>query len=85
MGSLIVTLLKQKAAGKLVGLLASKTQYGATATALGGLMAVLPRALENDPEAVGQAALIIFGWLTVMYGRLKAKLEAPAKGRKKGA
>ena len=83
MDALIVSLLKQKAAGEVFGLLVSKTQYGATMAALGGLWAVLPRAIEKDPEAIGQAALIIFGWLGVMYGRLKARLAAPAKSKKK--
>jgi len=82
-----MSLLAHKEAGKLLGLLVSKTQYGATTTAVGGLWAVLPRAIEGDPEAVGQVTLIVIGWLGVMSGRLKAKLakpEAPAKGKGKG-
>lgn len=79
MAAIIAALLKKKAAGTILGLLASKTQYGASAGALGGLWAVLPRAFEKDPEAIGQVCLIIFGWAVALYGRLKAKPDAPKK------
>ena len=73
MAAIISVLLKKKAAGAILGLLVSKTQYGASAGALGGLWAVLPRAFEGDPEAIGQVCLIVFGWGVALYGRLKAK------------
>lgn len=83
MGALIVSLLKQKEAGRIFGLLVSKTAFGTTGVALTALWAVLPRALEKDPEAVGQVALIVAGWLGALYGRLKAKLARPEKSKKK--
>ena len=72
MTAIILALLKQKAAGKVLGLLASKTQWGASTGALGGLWAVLPSALEGKPDAVGQVAMIVLGWLGALYGRWKA-------------
>ncbi len=82
MGAIIVSLLKQKAAGQVLGLLVSKTAGGATLVGFTALWAVLPRALESDPEAVGQVVLIMLGWLGALYGRWKAKpaaLEQPKK------
>ncbi len=72
MSAIIMALLKQKAMGSIVGLLASKTQYGASAATVTGLWAVLPRALAGEPEAVGQAVLMVGGWLVALYGRLRA-------------
>ena len=80
MGSLIASLVAKKAAGEIVGLLASKTQMGASAGALGGLWAVMPGVLAKEPNAIGQAALIVFGWLGALYGRWKVQ---PAKTGKK--
>ena len=73
--AILTTLLKQKAAGQFIGLLASKTQYGATVGGLTGLWALLPRLMEKDPEAIGLATLIVFSWLGALYGRWKAKAE----------
>lgn len=72
MTAIILSLLQKKAAGQVLGLLASKTQWGASTGALGGLWAVLPRALEKDPEAIGQVVMIVAGWLGALYGRWKA-------------
>ena len=83
MAAIISALLKKKAAGAALGLLASKTQFGASAGALGGLWAVLPRAFEGDPEAIGQVFMIVVGWAVALYGRLKAKPDVPKKGSKK--
>ncbi len=70
--SAITSLIAKKAAGKIAGLLVSKTQVGASAAGIGGLWAVLPGALASDPEAIGQAVLIVIGWATALYGRMKA-------------
>ena len=83
MGAILISLLKQKAAGKFTGLLVSKTGWGVSFAAAGGLWAVLPRALEGDPEAVGQVTLIVLGWLGTLYGRLKAKFASAATAKKK--
>lgn len=83
MGAILLALLKKKAAGEVLGLLVSKTAGGATTAAVAGLWAVLPRALEKDPEAIGQVALILFGWLMALIGRLKAKPAAPKKAKRK--
>lgn len=72
MTAIILALLKQKAAGKVLGLLVSKTQLGASAGATGGLMAALPGALAGEPAAIGAVVLIIGGWLGALYGRWKA-------------
>ena len=72
MSAIIIALLKQKALGSIVGLLASKTQYGASAATVTGLWAILPRALEGNPDAIGQIVLIVGGWLLALYGRLRA-------------
>lgn len=72
MSAIIMALLKQKAMGSIVGLLASKTQYGASAATVTGLWAILPRALEGNPDAIGQAVIIVVGWLVALYGRLRA-------------
>ena len=80
MASLIASLVAKKAAGEVVGLLASKTQMGASAGALGGLWAVLPGVLVGEPDAIGQLALIVIGWIGALYGRWKAQ---PAKTSKK--
>ena len=69
---LIAGLLKQKAAGSITGLLASKTQYGASAIAGSALWAVVPRALDGDAEAVGQVVLALVGWAVAIWGRLRA-------------
>ena len=63
MREFFISLLKQKEAGRIFGLLVSKTAFGTTGVALTALWAVLPRALEKDPEAVGQVALIVAGWV----------------------
>ena len=73
MFSFIAMLVQKKVAGELVGLLASKTQWGASSVAMGGLWAALPGALAGEPEAVGQVVLIVFGWLGALWGRLKAR------------
>ncbi len=70
---IIAALLQKKAAGELLGLLASKTQWGASTVGVTALFAVLPQALEKDPTAIGQVVLIIGGWLMALMGRLKAK------------
>ncbi len=82
MGAILASLLKQKATGQIMGLLVSKTQLGATLGGGAALWAVLPRALESDPEAVGQVVLIMLGWLGALYGRWKAK-PAPLEKKKK--
>lgn len=73
MGEIIAALIKQKIAGKLIGLLASKTQWGVTTVAGSALWGALPGAIEGDPEAVGQVVMTGLGWLGAMYGRLKAR------------
>ena len=72
MGTIIAGLVAQKAAGQVMGLIASKTQWGATTAAGAGIWAILPRVIDKDPEAIGQLVLILFGWLTALYGRWKA-------------
>jgi len=74
MGAIIAGLIKQKIAGKLAGLLVSKTQWGASSIAGASIWQSLPKALEGDPEAIGIVAITVFGWLTALWGRLKAKL-----------
>lgn len=72
---IVTALVKKKIAGEVVGLLASKTQWGASSVAAGGIWASLPGALNKDPEAIGQIALIVLGWLATLWGRLTAKLK----------
>ncbi len=74
MDALIAGLVKHKLEGKVVGLLASKTQWGATSIAGASIWTSLPGALEGDPEAVGVVVITVFGWLVALYGRLKARL-----------
>lgn len=76
MGAIIAGLIKQKVAGKIMGLLASKTQWGASSVAGASIWASLPKALEGDPEAIGIVAITVFGWLYALYGRLKAKVSS---------
>jgi len=77
MGTIIASLIAKKAAGHVIGLLASKTQIGATTGAAGGLIVALPGALNGDPNAIGAVVLIVIGWLGALYGRWRAK-PAPA-------
>ncbi len=72
MGTIITELIAKKVAGEAIGLLASKTQWGATSITGAALWAAVPRALNGDPEAVGQVVLAVVGWLLALYGRWKA-------------
>ena len=73
MTAFIASLIKKKIAGKFAGLLVSKTQWGASAIAGASIWASLPAALNGDAEAVGIVTITVFGWLMVLYGRLKAR------------
>ena len=73
MTAFIASLIKQKIAGKLAGLLVSKTQWGASAIAGASIWASLPLALAGNAEAVGIVTITVFGWLMALYGRLKAR------------
>jgi hypothetical protein len=70
--SLATALLEQKAAGSVVGLLASKTVGAATVSGLAGLWSLIPGIAAKDPQAIGNAALIIAGWIGTLYGRWRA-------------
>ena len=70
LGIIVASLLAAKADGQPIGLLASKTQWGATTGSLTGLCALLPRIAAKDPEAIGLAVLIVGAWLFTLYGRL---------------
>lgn len=56
-----------------IGLLVSKTQWGASSMTLTALWSILPQALAGDPVAIGQAVSMVVGWLTVIYGRLHTR------------
>ena len=73
---IIESLLAAKFAGKVSGLLVSKTQLGASLGSSAGLYALLPGILEKDPEAIGTAVVIVIGWLVAMWGRLRANKGA---------
>ena len=75
MGAIILGLLKQKAAGKLAGMIVSKTMGAATAGSVAGIVAALPAALEGDETAIGAIVVIVFGWFGTLVGRLKAKIK----------
>ena len=70
--TLIFNLVAAKLDGQVVGLLASKTQWGATTASLAGLWPLVPGIAAKDPAAIGNAVLIVVGWLVALYGRLKA-------------
>lgn len=72
MSAILWSLVEKKAAGELLGLLVSKTQWGASTATVTALWTVLPQALQGDAEAIGQTVLIIGGWLMALYGRVKA-------------
>ncbi len=72
MGSLIASLIAKKAAGHVLGLFASKTQWGATGIAGSALWTILPRVLEGDNEAIGQLVMLIGSYLLALYGRMRA-------------
>ena len=77
----VAALIIKKAEGKAVGLLASKTQWGAT-TALGGLSPeifdLIGRAYQKDPEAIGRLVLIVGAYLMALIGRWMAGRKAAA-------
>ena len=75
MGTIILGLLKQKAAGKLIGMVASKTVGSATAGSVAGIVAALPAALGGDKTAIGAIVVIVLGWFGTLIGRLKAKIS----------
>jgi hypothetical protein len=72
MAAIIQALIAKKAQGAVVGLLASKTQYAATLGSSSGLYALIPGVLAKDPEAIGNAVLILLCWIGTLIGRLRA-------------
>ena len=72
MGAIITALLNAKEAGQVVGLLASKTAGGVTLAGLAGLWPLLPGVLAKDPTAIGNAVVIVAGWIIALYGRIVA-------------
>ena len=73
MNGLIGMLIKQKIAGKVVGLLASKTQWGVSSVTIVALSESLPAALAGDDAAIGRVVVAVGGWLLALYGRLKVR------------
>lgn len=71
LGIALAGLLAAKADGKIQGLLVSKTVAAATVGNLALLWPLIPRVLAKDPEAIGNAVLIILTYLGVLYGRYK--------------
>ena len=70
--SVFTALLEAKAAGKIAGLLVSKTVAGATVASVAGIIPFITPALQGDPAAIGNLVLIIGGWLFALYGRWRA-------------
>ena len=72
MGGIIAKLVAQKIAGKALGLVVSKTAWGASGISGAALWAAVPKALEGDAEAIGQIVMAAGGWVLTLYGRWRA-------------
>lgn len=79
MGTFIATLLAKKAAGHIMGLLASKTAGSATVGTGAGIAALIGPALGGDNAAIGAIVVMILGWLGTLIGRLFAKPDPALK------
>lgn len=75
MGAIILGLLKQKAAGKIIGMLVSKTVGAATVGTGAGIAALIGPALAGDNAAIGAIVVIVLGWIGTLVGRLKVKIS----------
>ncbi|MBI3936750.1 MAG: hypothetical protein HY323_07215 [Betaproteobacteria bacterium] len=72
---LVKALIEKKAAGALVGLLASKTQWAATGTVglfTPEILDLIARAMQRDEAAIGRLVLIMLGYLGTLWARWQA-------------
>ena len=72
MGAFIAKIVAQKAAGKLVGMLSSKTVLASSAGHLAGFSAALPGALAGDSTQIGLCVGMVVTWALSVYGRMTA-------------